>query len=138
MGTLFFFLSKSLNRLNREIRALIVALIRWIIGVVDLFSYDRTWIAGLAWLWSILEVNTGLICGCTMVLRPLLRRKEKSEANEIWMNQQKKAPQPTFRQMLDKTETDQTETDSEGRGDLLSSMNREWRARGWAEPSSAV
>ncbi|KAL9622536.1 MAG: hypothetical protein Q9160_003033 [Pyrenula sp. 1 TL-2023] len=52
--------------------AFAVALVRWIISCVDLTSHDRTWVAGLTFLWSILEVNTGLICACCLPLKPLL------------------------------------------------------------------
>lgn len=126
-------LSKSLNRPKPGDRALIVALIRWIIGVVDLFSYDRPWLAGLAFLWSVLEVNTGLICGCTMVLKPLLQRNRRRESNSLPLAEPPRATKPTYRHQLDETETDKTEPDSDGRN-LLRSMDREWRARGWAEP----
>ena len=79
-----------------------MALIRWIISVVDLFSYDRTWIAGLAFLWSILEVNTGLICGCLMVSMPLFHKDKKRHSDDIQM----KAPQPVSRQRLNETKSD--------------------------------
>ncbi|KAI4143736.1 MAG: hypothetical protein LQ340_006891, partial [Diploschistes diacapsis] len=53
--------------------AFAVALIRWALATADLTSYDRTWKAGMSFLFSILEVNTGIICGCVPTLRPLVR-----------------------------------------------------------------
>jgi len=53
--------------------AFVMAATRWIIATVDLTSEDQTWIAGLAFLFSIVEVNTGIICGCTATLKPLFR-----------------------------------------------------------------
>lgn len=35
--------------------AFVMALTRWIIATIDLTSYDRTWIAGLTFLFSIVE-----------------------------------------------------------------------------------
>ena len=53
--------------------AFAVALTRWIFATVDLTSDDKTWIAGLTFLFSVIEVNTGIICGCSPTLRPLFR-----------------------------------------------------------------
>ena len=53
--------------------AFVVALIRWILAIVDLTSDDRPWKAGLSFLFSILEINTGIICGCMATLKPLVR-----------------------------------------------------------------
>ena len=53
--------------------AFAMALIRWILGIVDLTAEDRTWGAGLTFLFSIIEVNTGIICGCTATLKPLFK-----------------------------------------------------------------
>ena len=53
--------------------AFVMALIRWILGIVDLTAEDRTWGAGLTFLFSIIEVNTGIICGCTATLKPLFK-----------------------------------------------------------------
>ena len=39
--------------------------------MLDLTSKDRPWIAADTFLWSIIEVNTGLICACVPVLKPL-------------------------------------------------------------------
>ncbi|KAI9710131.1 MAG: hypothetical protein M1820_002933 [Bogoriella megaspora] len=50
-----------------------VACTRFIISTYDMVSYDRTWWAGLGFLFSVLEINTGLICSCTPALKPLLR-----------------------------------------------------------------
>jgi hypothetical protein len=51
--------------------AFAVALVRWTLSCIDLTSYDRTWVAGLTFLWSVLEVNTGLICASCLPLKPL-------------------------------------------------------------------
>jgi hypothetical protein len=36
-----------------------------------MLSYDRPWWAGISFLFSILEVNTGLICACVATLNPV-------------------------------------------------------------------
>ena len=41
-----------------------IACIRWAISTYNMLSYDRPWWAGISFLFSILEVNTGLICAC--------------------------------------------------------------------------
>ena len=48
-----------------------VACARFVVSTYDLVSYDRTWYAGIGFMLSVLEINTGLICGCTPALRPL-------------------------------------------------------------------
>ena len=48
-----------------------VACARFIVSTYDLTSYDRTWYAGIGFMLSVLEVNTGLICSCTPALKPL-------------------------------------------------------------------
>lgn len=82
-----------------------------------------------------MEVNTGLICGCKIALRPLLQRKRSRDANVIQIDELKRATEPACRQRVDKTETDKTEPDS-NEGNLLESMDREWGARGWTDPSA--
>ncbi|KAL9050400.1 MAG: hypothetical protein Q9162_006648 [Coniocarpon cinnabarinum] len=49
-----------------------VAVVRFTYASVDLTAEDRTWIAGTTFFLSVLEVNTGLICGCTPALKPLI------------------------------------------------------------------
>ena len=51
--------------------AFAVALVRWILTCIDHVSHDRTYHAGMTFLWSILEVNTGLMCACCLPLKPL-------------------------------------------------------------------
>ncbi|MCJ1440970.1 MAG: hypothetical protein MMC23_001456 [Stictis urceolatum] len=51
--------------------AFVVALTRWI--YVLKLNPDRIYYGGISWLWAILEVNTGLICGCSLALKPLFR-----------------------------------------------------------------
>ncbi|KAL9088740.1 MAG: hypothetical protein Q9165_006049 [Trypethelium subeluteriae] len=48
-----------------------VACARFIVSTYDMVSYDRTWYAGIGFMLSVLEINTGLICGCTPALKPL-------------------------------------------------------------------
>jgi hypothetical protein len=52
-------------------RAFAVAVVRWGIATYNMLSYDRPWWAGISFLFSILEVNTGLICACVATLSPL-------------------------------------------------------------------
>ena len=54
--------------------AFAVAIARWLVSTIDLtVASDRTYLAGLGFLLSIWEVNTGIICGCTATFRPLFR-----------------------------------------------------------------
>ena len=46
---------------------------RFAYAVRDLSAADRPWIAAETFLWSIIEVHTGLICACVPVLKPLFR-----------------------------------------------------------------
>ncbi|RYP71757.1 hypothetical protein DL770_008075 [Monosporascus sp. CRB-9-2] len=48
-----------------------VACVRWGISTYNMLSDDRPWWAGISFLFSILEVNTGLICACMATLSPL-------------------------------------------------------------------
>ncbi|KAI1088670.1 hypothetical protein F5B19DRAFT_411013 [Rostrohypoxylon terebratum] len=48
-----------------------VACIRWSISTYNMLSYDRPWWAGISFTFSILEVNTGLICACAATFSPL-------------------------------------------------------------------
>ena len=50
-----------------------VACTRFAYAVIDLTAKDRPWIAAHTFLWSLIEVNTGLICSCVPVLRPFFR-----------------------------------------------------------------
>ncbi|MCJ1394675.1 hypothetical protein MMC18_007555 [Xylographa bjoerkii] len=50
-----------------------VSVIRCAYMYTDLASYDRTWLAGLTFTWSVLELNTGLICSSAAVLKPCLK-----------------------------------------------------------------
>lgn len=52
--------------------AWVVACVRFAYCIMDLTSRDRTWYAGVTFLMSLLEVNTGLICGCLPALKPLI------------------------------------------------------------------
>ncbi|KAI9664396.1 MAG: hypothetical protein M1831_002329 [Alyxoria varia] len=61
--------------------AFVVATIRYIYATVDLtIETDPQWVQGIAFLFMPIEVNTGLICGCTPALKPLFRlAKERSQ-----------------------------------------------------------
>lgn len=48
----------------------IVAIVRFTYVLRDLTAEDRPWIAAETFLWSVIEVNTGLMCGCIPVLKP--------------------------------------------------------------------
>ncbi|KAI1806823.1 hypothetical protein F4811DRAFT_550566 [Daldinia bambusicola] len=48
-----------------------VACIRWAFSTYDSLSYDRPWWSGISFTFSILEVNTGLICACAATFGPL-------------------------------------------------------------------
>ena len=49
-------------------------MVRFAYGVQDLASIDRSWIEAETFIWSIIEVNTGLICTCVPVLKPFFRQ----------------------------------------------------------------
>ncbi|KAH9900207.1 hypothetical protein F4778DRAFT_163056 [Xylariomycetidae sp. FL2044] len=49
-----------------------VACVRWAISTYNMLSYDRPWWAGISFTFSILEVNTGLICACVATFSPLM------------------------------------------------------------------
>ncbi|KAI0105171.1 hypothetical protein F4776DRAFT_479457 [Hypoxylon sp. NC0597] len=48
-----------------------VACVRWAISTYNMLIYDRPWWAGISFTFSILEVNTGLICACAATFSPL-------------------------------------------------------------------
>jgi hypothetical protein len=37
-------------------------------------TYDVTWVGYALWLWTAVEVNLGIICGCVPALKPLVYR----------------------------------------------------------------
>ncbi|KAI0206967.1 hypothetical protein F4808DRAFT_406015 [Astrocystis sublimbata] len=49
-----------------------IATIRYVISTYNQFTYDRPWWAGISFTFSILELNTGLICACVPTFSPLL------------------------------------------------------------------
>ncbi|KAL7623381.1 hypothetical protein AAE478_007063 [Parahypoxylon ruwenzoriense] len=59
--------------------------------------YDRPWWAGISFTFSILEVNTGLICACAATFSPLFNvftarvRTWTSRASVSWHNSSRKA-----------------------------------------------
>lgn len=68
--------------------AFIAALVRFQYAIADLTAADRTYLAGLTFLWMVLEINTGLICSCGPALKPLYRKFFHPEALEQY------APRP--------------------------------------------
>lgn len=44
----------------------------WVIEVVN-DTYDVTWNGFCMWIWTAVEVNLGVICGCVPTLRPLFK-----------------------------------------------------------------
>ncbi|KAI0012264.1 hypothetical protein F4779DRAFT_82902 [Xylariaceae sp. FL0662B] len=58
--------------LSSGLLAWAVACIRWAISTYNMLSYDRPWWAGISFTFSILEVNTGLICACLATFSPLM------------------------------------------------------------------
>ncbi|KAF6235788.1 hypothetical protein HO173_005983 [Letharia columbiana] len=62
-----------------------VAIVRFVCAVRDLTSEDRPWLAAETFLWSIIEVNTGLICACVPVLKPFFKHVvPKSVTDRSW------------------------------------------------------
>ncbi|KAI1085316.1 hypothetical protein F5B20DRAFT_139843 [Whalleya microplaca] len=61
-----------------------VACVRWAISTYNMLTYDRPWWAGISFTFSILEVNTGLICACTATFSPLMQVFSTSVRN--WTN----------------------------------------------------
>ncbi|MCJ1412214.1 hypothetical protein MMC19_006307 [Ptychographa xylographoides] len=67
--------------------ACIAAIIRATFMYIDLSSYDRTWWAAETFTLSVLELNTGLICGSAACLKPFFRWLTGTEthyAKSIW------------------------------------------------------
>ncbi|KAI1817414.1 hypothetical protein GGS20DRAFT_35995 [Poronia punctata] len=82
-----------------------VATIRYVISTYDQHTYDRTWWAGIAFTFSILEVNTGLICACVPTFSPLLSRVSSSRATNAvtsWTTQHTRINNRRRRQSPDK------------------------------------
>ncbi|KAI2470873.1 hypothetical protein F4781DRAFT_152870 [Annulohypoxylon bovei var. microspora] len=74
-----------------------VACVRWAISTYNMLSYDRPWWAGISFTFSILEVNTGLICACAATFSPLFNvftsrvRDWTTRASMSWHNHSRKA-----------------------------------------------
>ncbi|KAI2624948.1 hypothetical protein GGR54DRAFT_542808 [Hypoxylon sp. NC1633] len=74
-----------------------VACVRWAISTYNMLIYDRPWWAGISFTFSILEVNTGLICACAATFSPLFNvftkrvRSWTSRASMSWQNTSRKA-----------------------------------------------
>lgn len=68
--------------------AFVAALVRFQYAIRDLTAVDRTYLAGLTFLWMVLEINTGLICSCGPALKPLYRKFFRPETLERY------APKP--------------------------------------------
>ncbi|KAI0387138.1 hypothetical protein F5Y04DRAFT_77534 [Hypomontagnella monticulosa] len=69
-----------------------VACVRWAISTYNMLIYDRPWWAGISFTFSILEVNTGLICACAATFSPLYNvfstrvKNWTSRASMSWHN----------------------------------------------------
>ncbi|KAI6092132.1 hypothetical protein F4821DRAFT_224973, partial [Hypoxylon rubiginosum] len=74
-----------------------VACVRWAISTYNMLIYDRPWWAGISFTFSILEVNTGLICACAATFSPLFNvfsnrvKTWTSRASMSWHNSTRKA-----------------------------------------------
>ncbi|KAI0505975.1 hypothetical protein F5B22DRAFT_625656 [Xylaria bambusicola] len=80
-----------------------VATVRYVISTYNQFTYDRPWWAGISFAFSILELNTGLICACVPTFTPLLSIFTASRvdnfittwttrASGVWNNSSEKKP----------------------------------------------
>lgn len=64
----------------------------WVIRVM-LYTYDVTWDGFELWIWTAVEVNLGVVCGCAPMLRPLVAswvdrvrtRVGSKDVDEIYM-----------------------------------------------------
>lgn len=45
----------------------------WVVSVT-LYTYDVTWEGFQLWIWTAVEVNLGVVCGCAPMLRPLVAK----------------------------------------------------------------
>lgn len=54
----------------------------WIYEVVTQ-TYDVTWHGYMLWIWTAVEVNSGVICGCVPTLRPLFQPQRRSSTGTI-------------------------------------------------------
>lgn len=52
----------------------------WVYEVVTQ-TYDVTWQGYMLWIWTAVEVNAGVICGCVPTLRPLFQPHRRSSSN---------------------------------------------------------
>ena len=50
-----------------------VAIVRYVYLIKTYNSNDLTWLLSKVLLWSIIEINTGLICACVPTLKPFFR-----------------------------------------------------------------
>ncbi|KAI1105098.1 hypothetical protein F4804DRAFT_153090 [Jackrogersella minutella] len=83
--------------LSSGLVAWIIACIRWAISTYNMLTYDRPWWAGISFTFSILEVNTGLICACAATFSPLFNvfssrvRTWTNRASISWNSHSRKA-----------------------------------------------
>ncbi|KAI1389496.1 uncharacterized protein F4822DRAFT_427845 [Hypoxylon trugodes] len=83
--------------LSSGLVAWMVACVRWAISTYNMLIYDRPWWAGISFTFSILEVNTGLICACAATFSPLFNvfssrlKTWTSRATSSWSNTTRKA-----------------------------------------------
>ncbi|KAI1416340.1 hypothetical protein F5Y13DRAFT_130836 [Hypoxylon sp. FL1857] len=87
-----------------------VACVRWGISTYNMTTYDRPWWAGISFTFSILEVNTGLICACAATFSPLFNvftsrvKTWTSRASVSWHNSGRK---PSISWLGSRSEKDQ-------------------------------
>ncbi|KAI8966609.1 hypothetical protein F5Y11DRAFT_343356 [Daldinia sp. FL1419] len=91
-----------------------VACIRWAFSTYDSLSNDRPWWSGFSFTFSILEVNTGLICACAATFGPLFNsftsqlrswsdrataslHNNSRKATGSWRSSRHEREQPTWR-----------------------------------------
>jgi hypothetical protein len=88
--------------LTTDCSAWAVATVRYTISTYNQFTYDRPWWAGISFTFSILEVNTGLICACVPTFTPLMSAVASlrasnfvaswtTRASGVWHNSSEKA-----------------------------------------------
>jgi hypothetical protein len=63
-----------------------VSTVRYVISTYNQFTYDRPWWAGISFAFSILEVNTGIICACVPTFSPLLSKLPSFRAPSLGHN----------------------------------------------------
>ena len=67
-----------------------VAVVRYVYLMKGYDSNDQTWLVSKILLWSIVEINTGLICACVPTLKPFFREVvARNLVAKSWLNKWK-------------------------------------------------